>query len=431
MHYEPFPFCVFFLMIILSSCLTQKHATLEDTHPNDTLPPPYATKGVANFSKVKGWNGHTPKAPKGFIVTMYAEGLKNPRWMYVVSNGDVLVAESNSNYGLLKKIGAFLIGAHKSKSLKHSADRITLLRDANSDGIPEVRQTFLEGLNQPFGMLVLNDWFYVANTDGVWRYPYQVGQTAIQGKGERITVLPAGKHNQHWTRNIIANKGGSKIYIAVGSGSNVAEDGIKAEFMKANILEMNPDGSELKVYAGGLRNPVGMDWAPGTNELWTVVNERDMLGDELVPDYLTSVKEGDFYGWPYVYFGNHDEPRVKEKPPIADDTIVPDYALRSHTATLGLAFYDGSSFPEKYHEGAFIAQHGSWNRSTLSGYKVKFIPFNNGKPAGKAQDFLTGFIDELHREKVYGRPVGVVVMPDGALLVTDDVTGIIWRVSSN
>lgn len=348
-----------------------------------------------------------------------------------VSNGDVLVAESNSNYGLLKKIGAVLIGAHKSKNLKHSADRITLLRDADKDGIPEIKQTFLENLNQSFGMLVLDDWFYVANTDGVWRYPYQVGQMAIQGKGERITVLPAGKHNQHWTRNIIANKDGSKIYIAVGSGSNVAEDGIKAEFMKANILEMNPDGSELKVYAGGLRNPVGMDWAPGTNELWTVVNERDMLGDELVPDYLTSVKKGGFYGWPYVYFGDHDEPRVKEKPPIADNTIVPDYALRSHTATLGLVFYDGSSFPEKYHEGAFIAQHGSWNRSTLVGYKVKFIPFSQGKPAGKAEDFLIGFIDNLDKEKVYGRPVGVVVTPDGALLVTDDVTGTIWRVSSN
>ena len=431
MYYKTLFTGLFLIAVVLTSCLTQNHPTLKDTNTNDTLPPPYATKGVANFSKVQGWNGHTPKAPEGFTVTKYADGLENPRWMYVVSNGDVLVAESNSNYGLLKKIGAVLIGAHKSKNLKHSADRITLLRDADGDGQPEIRQTFLEGLNQPFGMLILNDWFYVANTDGVWRYPYQVGQTKILGKGERITVLPAGKHNQHWTRNIIANKDGTKIYIAVGSGSNVAEDGIKAEFMKANILEMNPDGSKLKVYASGLRNPVGMDWAPGTDVLWTVVNERDMLGDELVPDYLTSVKEGGFYGWPYVYFGNNDEPRVAGQPPVTDNTIVPDFALKSHTASLGLAFYNGDSFPEKYHNGAFIAQHGSWNRSTLAGYEVKFVPFSNGKPAGKAEEFLSGFIDELHREKVYGRPVGVVVMPDGSLLVTDDVTGTVWRVSSN
>ncbi|MTI28747.1 PQQ-dependent sugar dehydrogenase [Fulvivirga kasyanovii] len=429
MSYKTFLPGTFVLSILFASCLTQQPIPKTDHTPNDTLPPPYATKGVANFSKVKGWNGRKPKAPEGFTVSKYADGLENPRWMYVLPNGDVLVAESNSNYGLLKKIGAVLIGAHRSKSLKHSADRITLLRDANGDGSPESSYIFLKNLNQPFGMLVLNGWFYVANTDGVWRYPYKSGQTAIEGKGERITVLPAGKHNQHWTRNIIANRDGSKIYIAVGSGSNVAEDGIKAEFMKANILEMNPDGSALKVYAGGLRNPVGMDWAPGSDELWTVVNERDMLGDELVPDYLTSVKEGGFYGWPYVYFGNHDEPRVAEKPPVADQTIVPDYALRSHTASLGLAFYNGSSFPEKYHGGAFIAQHGSWNRSSLVGYCVKFVPFKHGKPAGKAKDFLSGFIDEPDQAKVYGRPVGVIEMPDGSLLVTDDVTNTIWKVT--
>lgn len=429
MLYNAYSVCTFLLLVTLTACLTQNRAPLKDTTPNDTLPPPYTTKGVANFSKVKGWNGHKPKAPEGFTVTKYADGLANPRWMYVLPNGDVLVAESNSNYGLLKKIGAVLIGAHRSKSLKHSADRITLLRDADGNGSPEIRQTFLKNLNQPFGMLMLDEWFYVANTDGVWRYPYKSGQTAIESKGERVTVLPAGKHNQHWTRNIIANRDGSKVYIAVGSGSNVAEDGIKAEFMKANILEMNPDGSELKVYASGLRNPVGMDWAPGTDELWTVVNERDMLGDELVPDYLTSVKEGGFYGWPYVYFGSHDEPRVAEKPPVADETIVPDYALRSHTASLGLAFYRGNSFPKRYHGGAFIAQHGSWNRSTLVGYEVKFVPFKNGKPAGKAEDFLSGFIDEHYQEKVYGRPVGVVEMPDGSLLVTDDVTNTIWRIT--
>ncbi|ELR73410.1 L-sorbosone dehydrogenase [Fulvivirga imtechensis AK7] len=403
---------------------------MPDDNPNDTLPPPYATKQVMNFSHVTGWKGNRkPQAPEGFTVDMYADKLENPRWMYVTPNGDVLVAESNSNYGLIKKIGAVIIGAHKSKNLKKSADRITLLRDSNNDGIPEVRTTFLKNLNQPFGMLVLGDWFYVANTDAVWRYPYKAGQTNINEKGEKITDLPAGKHNQHWTRNIIANEDGSKIYIAVGSGSNVAEHGLKEEFLKASILEINPDGSELKVYASGLRNPVGMDWLPGTDELWTVVNERDMLGDELVPDYLTHVKEGAFYGWPYVYLGQHDEPRVKEKPPIVENTVVPDLPLLSHTASLGLVFYDSEGFPEKYHGGAFIAQHGSWNRSTLSGYKVIFVPFDGGKPVQKSEDFLTGFIDNLNKEKVYGRPVGVTVLPDGNLLVTDDVTGIIWRVS--
>ena len=419
------------LMIItaFSSCISQKQA-MQDDNPNDTLPPPYATKQVMNFSHVTGWErNRKPKAPEGFRVDLFADNLKNPRWMYVTPNGDVLVAESNSNYSLIKKIGAVIIGAHKSKDLKHSADRITLLRDANLDGTPEVRTTFLENLNQPFGMLVLDDWFYVANTDAVWRFPYKPGQTTITGKGERITTLPAGKHNQHWTRNIIAGRDGSKIYIAVGSGSNVAEHGLKEEFLKANILEINPDGSELKIYASGLRNPVGMDWLPGTDELWTVVNERDMLGDELVPDYLTHVKEGAFYGWPYVYLGKHDEPRIKESPPIVENTVVPDLPLLSHTASLGLAFYDNEVFPERYHSGAFIAQHGSWNRSTLSGYKVIFVPFDNGKPVRKSEDFLTGFIDNLNKEKVYGRPVGVTVLPDGTLLVTDDVTGIIWRVS--
>lgn len=403
---------------------------MTDRNPNDTLPPPYETKSAWNFSEVEGWdNQQKPIAPEGFKVTQYANGFENPRWMYVLPNGDVVVAESNSNYSLLKKIGAFIIGASKSKSLKHSADRITILRDTDKDGYPDKRKVFLEDLNQPFGMLVWNDWFYVANTDGVWRYPYQTGQLKIVGQGDKITDLPAGKHNQHWTRNIIANKSGDKMYVAVGSGSNVAEDGIQAEFMKANILEMNPDGTELKVYAGGLRNPVGMDWEPETNTLWTVVNERDMLGDELVPDYLTSVQEGGFYGWPYVYFGTHDEPRIDGYPAKIKDTIVPDYALLSHTASLGLVFYNHNTFPEKYHGGAFVVQHGSWNRSTLVGYKVVYIPFEDGMPAGKSQDFLTGFIEELDDEEVYGRPVGAVILPDGSMLVTDDVTNTIWRVT--
>ena len=396
----------------------------------DTLPAPFATKPTGNYSNVIGWNdGRKPTAPAGFTVTKYADGFENPRWMYVTPNGDVLVAQSNSNYSFFKKIGAAIVGAGKSNNLKHSADIITLLRDENHDGIPEVRETFLtEGLNQPFGMLVIDKWFYVANTDALMRYPYVPGQTKISGKGEKIVDLPAGKKNQHWTRNIIANADNSKIYIAVGCATNIGEKGLDKEILRANILEVNPDGSALRVYASGLRNPVGMDWAPGTNTLWTTVNERDGLGDNLVPDYLTSVKENGFYGWPYAYYGQHIDPRVKEqKPELVSKTIIPDVSLGAHTASLGLAFYNKASFPSKYRKGAFVAQHGSWNRKQLAGYKVVFVPFENGKP-GPPEDFLTGFIVNPEKDEVHGRPVGVTIMPDGSLLITDDKTNTIWRV---
>ncbi|HEY9004971.1 MAG TPA: sorbosone dehydrogenase family protein [Ohtaekwangia sp.] len=399
---------------------------------SDSLPAPHATKSSMNFSNVIGWKtGETPKAPEGFTVTRYADGFDNPRWLYIVSNGDILVAESNSNHPFLEKIGAHIIGASKSNSLRHSADRITLLRDADGDGKPEVRNTFLSNLNQPFGMLVMGNWFYVANTDGLWRYPYTVGQLAITGKGEKILDLPAGKANRHWTRNLLASKDGSKIYIAVGSGTNIAEKGIMNEFLRADILEVNPDGTGLRVYASGLRNPVGMDWAPGTNTLWTVVNERDELGDNLVPDYFTHVKENGFYGWPWMYHGRFDDRVKAPRPAVVASYTTPDVDIGSHTASLGLAFYDQKAFPQKYHHGAFIAQHGSWNRSTLSGYKVIFIPFSDGKPQSKGEDFLTGFIAELSKEKVRGRPVCVIVTPDGSLLITDDVSNVIWKVSAN
>jgi glucose/arabinose dehydrogenase len=396
---------------------------------SDSLPAPYATKSKMNFSHVVGWKSEIPKAPQGFIVEKFADGFENPRWTYITPNGDILVAESNSNYSFLKKIGGALIGASKSNNLRHSADRITLLRDNNKDGKPELRETLLTDLNQPFGMLVLNNWLYIANTNALVRYPYIPGQTKITGKPEKIIDLPAGKHNQHWVRNIIINADSTKIYISVGSGSNYAEKGIANELLRATILEISPDGSDLKIYASGLRNPTGMDWAPGTKTLWTVVNERDGMGDELVPDYLTSVKEGGFYGWPYAYFGQNIDPRVKElQPALLKKTIVPEVNLGSHTACLGLAFYTSNSFPEKYRGGAFIAQHGSWNRSVLAGYKVIFIPFNNGKPSGKQEDFLTGFIANLEKNEVRGRPVGITIMVDGSLLITDDTSNTIWRV---
>ncbi len=398
------------------------------------LPEPFGTKSVSNYSNVIGWEeGETPKAPEGFTVTKYADGFENPRWMYVTPNGDVLVAESNSNYSILKQIGATIIGAGGSNNLKHSADVITLLRDINNDGMPDLRETLLtkkEGLNQPFGMLVIGDWLYVANTGAVMRYPYKADQTKISVMGEKIADLPAGEVNRHWTRNIIANADNSKIYIAVGSGDNVGEKGMEYEVMRANILVMNPDGSDLQVYASGLRNPVGMDWEPTTKTLWTSVNERDELGNNLVPDYLTSVKEDGYYGWPYTYWGNHYDPRVPIPPNIRlKEAIVPDVDLGSHTASLGLVFYTADAFPKKYKNGAFVIQHGSWNRDILSGYRVVFIPFENGKPAGKPEDFLTGFIVDPSKDEVRGRPVGAVVMPDGAMLITDDTTHHIWRIA--
>ena len=398
------------------------------------LPEPYATKPVSNYSNVVGWEeGETPKAPKGFTVHKYADGFQNPRWMYVTPNGDVLVAESNSNYSILKQIGATIIGAGGSNNLANSADVITLLRDTDNDGYPDVRETLLtkkEGLNQPFGMLVIGDWLYVANTDAVLRYPYKAGQTKITTKGMKIADLPAGKVNQHWTRNIIANADNSKIYISVGSGDNIGEKGMEHEVMKANILTMNLDGSELQVYASGLRNPVGMDWEPTTQTLWTAVNERDGLGDNLVPDYLTSVQEGGFYGWPYMYWGTHQDPRVPIPANIRlKEPIVPDVDLGPHTASLGLVFYTAEAFPEKYRNGAFIAQHGSWNRDILSGYKVVYVPFKNGKPTGKPEDFLTGFIVNPSKDEVRGRPVGLTLLPDGSILLTDDTTNHIWRIA--
>jgi len=282
-------------------------------------------------------------------------------------------------------------------------------------------------------MLVLNNHFYVANTDALVQFPYKAGDTALLTEGKEIVSLPAGGYNNHWTRNIITNKAGNKIYISVGSGSNVGENGMQNEIRRANILEVNPDGSDEKIYASGLRNPVGMDWAPGSETLWTAVNERDGLGDDLVPDYITSVKEAGFYGWPYSYFGKNEDPRMndKQKPELVNKAMVPDVPLGSHTSSLGLAFYTKQAFPSKYQYGAFVAQHGSWNRSQLAGYKVVFVPFANGKPSGKPEDFLTGFIADASKSEVYGRPVCVAILDDGSMLVTDDVSNIIWRISRN
>lgn len=393
----------------------------------DSLPQPYATPSVKNFSKVLGWpEGKTPAAPPGFVVTKFADSLENPRWIYVLANGDVLVAESAAESNVVKKAGEVLSGKARSGS-SSSANRITLFRDANQDGYAEFRKVFLENLRQPFGMLAIGEQFYVANTDGLMVFPFKPESSVALSTGKQILPLPAGGYNNHWTRNIIANKDNSKIYISVGSGSNVAEHGMDREKRRAGILEINPDGSGERIYAFGLRNPVGMDWAPGSSTLYTVVNERDELGDDLVPDYLTSVQSGGFYGWPYFYFGEHEDPRIKSPDTtLKQRSIKPDLALGSHTASLGLAFYRGSSFPSKYRNGAFIGQRGSWNRSKLSGYKVIFVPFSGGRPSGAPEDFLTGFIADSAKSEVFGRPVGVAEMKHGALLVADDAGNTIW-----
>lgn len=427
-------------LMALSACsqnqpkadLSKRDNASTNAEQNIPLPAPFETKSVRNYCKVIGWPvGKTPIAPAGFNVILFADSLANPRNIYIAPNGDILVSEANTEMKGIKKIGAKIIGAAGSQNLGKSANRITLLRDADGDGKPDLNTVFLSGQNQPYGMLILGNSFYVANTNGLWQYHYKTGQTKIEGPGKMILALPAGGYNNHWTRNIIANSDGTKIYLSVGSGTNVADHGMEVEKRRANILEINPDGTGECVYASGLRNPAGIALQPGTGVLYTAVNERDELGDELVPDYLTSVKEGGFYGWPWAYFGQHEDPRLKVKrPDMVKKTITPDFALGSHTASLGLAFYDGKKFPAKYTGGAFIGQHGSWNRSKLSGYKVTFLPFANNKPGVKMEDFLTGFMADSVKQEVYGRPVGVTVAKDGALLVADDAGNRIWRVAA-
>jgi glucose/arabinose dehydrogenase len=396
-----------------------------------SLPAPNATPSSVKFAKVIGWpQGRMPTAPAGFQVSLFADGLANPRWLYVLPNGDVLVAESMTStlQNLPPEIEE---GLRTSRTIGQSANRITLLRDADGNGMPEVRNAFLTGLNQPFGMTHVNGSLYVGNTDSLMRFPYREGQTRIEGAGQKILDLPAGGYNNHWTRNVIASEDGSKLYVSVGSATNVDVEGIDVKDpRRAAILEVNPDGSGMRIFASGLRNPNGMDWEPVTHALWAAVNERDELGDELVPDYITSVRDGAFYGWPYSYFGQHEDPRQKGKrPDLVAKAVVPDYPVGAHTATLGLVFYRGTMFPEAYRGGAFVGQRGSWNRSSFAGYRVIFVPFRDGRPSGPLQEFLTGFVANPQASEVYGRPVGLAVTRDGSLLVADDAGGRIWRVS--
>jgi len=405
----------------------------EEAPKKPKLPRPYDTPSVVKHPKVIGWpKGRTPKVvAEGFRVTAFARDIESPRWIYVLPNGDVLVAQSRTLPKKEKKEGGK--GKKEAKAVTGSSpNRITLLRDADGDGEPEVRETFLEKLNQPFGMALLDGaTLYVGTTDALLAFPYKEGQKRIdEKKGMKVMDLPAGGYNNHWTRNVVVSRDGKKLYVTVGSASDHAENGTREEMLRANVLEVNPDGTALRVFASGLRNPVGLDWEPVSGKLWTAVNERDELGDDLVPDFLTSVREGGFYGWPYSYFGDHEDPRRKgERPDLVKKAIVPDFALGSHTASLGLVFYRGKAFPERYHGGAFIGQRGSWNRSKFAGYRVAFVPFKGGKPSGKeeGEDFLTGFL--ASDSEAYGRPVGVAVAKDGALLVADEPGNTVWRVS--
>ena len=401
--------------------------------PEPELPPPQSTLiPTVQIAPAKGWpSGATPVAAAGLEVNAYATGLDHPRWLLVLPNGDVLVAESNGpprpdDARGVKGWAATLI-MERAGATVPSANRITLLRDTNADGVADFRSSLLTGLNSPFGMALVGDQLYVANTDSVVRFPYHAGDTAITVPGMKVVDLPAGTINHHWTRNIIASRDGSRLYVTVGSNSNVGENGMENEASRAAILEVDPATGHWRSFATGLRNPNGLDWEPHTGALWTTVNERDEIGSDLVPDFMTAVQDGAFYGWPYSYFGAHVDARVKPgRPDLVARAVVPDYALGAHTASLGLAFYRGTLLPEHYSGGAFVGQHGSWNRRPRSGYKVIFVAFANGRPVGGPEDVLTGFVDA--NGNALGRPVGVAVDREGALLVADDVGNAIWRV---
>ena len=388
---------------------------------------PQGALPTLKMPSARGWpDGQKPVAAPGLKVNAFASGLKHPRWINVLPNGDVLVAESNQVAGPTRSIFSYAMQAtmRRAAALGDSANRITLLRDTDVDGVAEKRETFMDGLNQPFGMALLGDTFYVGNTDGVVAFPYAAGAESITAQGKKlVSFKPSG----HWTRSLLPSRDGRKLFVGVGSLSNIADNGMATEEGRAAIYELDVATGSSRIFASGLRNPVGMAWEPKTGVLWTVVNERDGLGDETPPDYLTSVREGGFYGWPYCYWGQTVDDRVPQDPAAVAKAIRPDYALGGHTASLGLCWLPAGTLPG-FPDGMAIGQHGSWNRSTLSGYKVVFVPFENGHPAGPPRDILSGFLAPDERES-YGRPVGVTLGPDGSVLVADDVGNAIWRVT--
>ena len=421
-------------VVVAAGCgASARHPVSAGVGPNPTLPPPQTSLiPLVKVATAKGWQpNEKPVAAEGTSVAAFASGLDHPRWLYILPNGDVLVAETNApprpedNKGL--KGWFFKRFQKKAGGAVPSPNRITLLRDADGDGSAETRSVFLSGLESPFGMALVGNVLYVANSDAVVAFPYTEGQLKIEASGTKLVDLPGGPLNHHWTKNIIASPDGRKLYIAVGSNSNVAEHGLDKEVARAAIWEVDRASGAHRVFASGLRNPVGMTWEPERGALWTAVNERDDLGGDLVPDYMTRVSDGGFYGWPFSYYGQHVDTRVKpQRPDLVAQAIVPDYALGPHTASLGLAYSPGSFASGRFGTGMFVAQHGSWNRKPRSGYKVIFVPFANGMPSGAPVDVLTGFLDERDGDS-RGRPVGVALDKHGALLVADDVGNVIWR----
>lgn len=428
------------LLIIIAAGLgacgeTSSLQVADGTGPTPKLPEPNPTLiPTLNIAPAVGWpQGTKPQAASGTQVNAFAENLDHPRWLYVLPNGDVLVAETNAppkpddSQGLRGWVAGKVM--ERAGATVPSANRITLLRDADHDGVAETRSVFLENLNSPFGMTLVGNDLYVADTDKLLRFPYQNGDTRINASAIKVLDLPGGTLNHHWTKNVIASKDGSKLYVTTGSNSNVGENGLDKEEGRAAIWEVDRASGQHRLFATGLRNPNGLAWEPVSGALWTAVNERDEIGSDLVPDYITSVKDGAFYGWPFSYYGQHVDVRVKpQDPALVAKAIAPDYAVGPHTASLGLAFAEGSKLPAPFTEGAFIGQHGSWNRKPHSGYKVIFVPFSGGKPQGQPIDLLSGFLDA--DKNAMGRPVGVVIDQQGALLVADDVGNKIWRVST-
>ncbi|RAI59738.1 PQQ-dependent sugar dehydrogenase [Roseicella frigidaeris] len=394
---------------------------IPEARPQGSLP-------TLKMPTARGWpDGMLPAAAPGLRVNAFAAGLDHPRWLQVLPNGDVLVAEATSVLRSPRSLFdyAMVSTMRRAGAMGVSANRIILLRDADGDGVAETRHVFLEGLNQPFGMALVGDTFYVGNTDGLVAFPYVPGATRLTGPGR---VLARFKPGGHWTRSLLPSPDGRTLYIAVGSLTNIADEGMAVEEGRAAIHAYDLASGTLRPFATGLRNPVGMAWEPRTGALWTVVNERDGLGDETPPDYLTSVRDGGFYGWPYCYWGRTVDDRVPQDPALVAQALTPDYALGGHTASLGLCWLPAGTLPG-FPEGMAIGQHGSWNRSTLSGYKLVFVPFAEGRPAGPARDILSGFLAPDERES-YGRPVGVTIGPDGSVLMADDVGNVVWRVTA-
>ncbi len=420
--------------LALAACgETSKLPPEAGTGPIPELPGPKKTLiPTIDIAPAKGWpEGAKPTAAAGLDVRAFATGLAHPRWLYVLPNGDVLVAESNAPPKEEKGgVKAWFIKKAMTKAGAGvpSANRITLLRDADGDGVAEQKHLFLQNLFSPFGMVLVGTDLYVANADAVVRFPYTEGATQITQAGKKVVELPGGPLNHHWTKNIIASRDGTRLYVTVGSNSNVGENGMEMEQDRAAILEVDPITGTKQIFASGLRNPNGLAWQPESGVLWAVVNERDELGSDLVPDYLTSVKKGAFYGWPYSYWGPHVDDRVKPpKPELVAKAVKPDYALGTHVAPLGLTTSEGAVLPAPFGNGMFIGLHGSWNRKPKSGYKVVFVPFERGQPNGSMVDVLTGFLD--HDENARGRPVGVAIDKRGGLVVADDVGNTVWRVS--